>query len=131
MIINSNNQSARRPNNIEPKNNVIELVCEFKLLWCLLDDKLNFKKYFCNLISKTKVCRNLFAIKIIFFLANDNKINFLNTFLLPHFDYFASLFIYFSDTLINKINKLYNLCLFVLRAKQHFVQRSAIYTKVA
>ena len=44
----------------------------------------------------------------------DIKVHFFKTFLLPHFDYCASLFIYFSNTLINKLKKLYNLCLFVL-----------------
>ena len=111
MIINSN-KFTRRPKNIELADNLIEVVSEFKLLGCIIDDKLNFKKDFSNL--KTNVCRKLFAIKNIFFLSFDIKIPFFKTFLLPHFDNCASLFIYYSNTLINKINKLYNLCLFVL-----------------
>ena len=112
MIINSKNPSARRPRNIELENNLIEVVSEFKLLGCFIDDKLSFDKHVSNL--KANVCRKLFAIKNIFFLSPDIKLHFFKTFLLPHFDYCASLFIYFSKTLINKLQKLYNLCLFVL-----------------
>ena len=36
------------------------------------------------------------------------------TSLLPHFDYCASLFIHLNQTQIGKINKIYDLCLFVL-----------------
>ena len=90
---------------------MIEVFDEFKLLGCFIDDKLSFKKHSSNL--KTNVCRKLFAIKNIFFLSFDIKIHFFKTFLLPHFDNCASLFIYYSNTLINKLNKLYNLCLFV------------------
>ena len=42
------------------------------------------------------------------------KSHFFKTFLLPHFDYCASLFIHFNQTQIEKINKIYNLCLYVL-----------------
>ena len=112
MIINSHNPNTRKPRNIELEDNLIEVVSEFKLLGCLIDDKLSFKQHVKNI--KTTVCRKLFAIKNIFFLSFDIKIHFFKTFLLPHFDYCASLFIYFSNTLVNKLNKLYNLCLFVL-----------------
>ena len=91
---------------------MIEVVSEFKLLGCFIDDKLSFDKHASNL--KANVRRKLFAIKNIFFLSPDIKLHFFKTFLLPHFDYCASLFIYFSKTLINKLHKLYNLCLFVL-----------------
>ncbi len=42
------------------------------------------------------------------------KLQFFKTFLLPHFDYCSSLFVYFCKTLIEKIRKLYNSCLFNL-----------------
>lgn len=53
-------------------------------------------------------------IKNLFFLSFQVKVHFFKTFLLPHFDYCASLFIHFNQTQIGKINKIYNLCLFVL-----------------
>ena len=78
------------------------------MLGCFIDEKLNFNKYFSNL--KANACRK-------FFLSFDIKIHFL---ILKHFYYHTltivghSLFMYYPNTLINKINKLYNLCLFVL-----------------
>jgi hypothetical protein len=53
--------------------------------------------------------RNYSLLKIYF-----SQVQFFKTFLLPHFDYCASLFIHFNQTQIEKINKIYNLCLFVL-----------------
>ncbi len=42
------------------------------------------------------------------------KLHFFKTFILPHFDYCSSLFIYFSNTLLENIKGLYNNCLFHL-----------------
>ena len=75
--------------------------------------KLSFDKHISNL--KANVCRKLSSQSkihssyrlILSFIS-------LKHFLLPHFDYCDSLFAYFSKTLINKLHKLYNLCLFVL-----------------
>ena len=54
------------------------------------------------------------SLKNLFFLSFEIKVHFFKTFLLPHFDYCASLFIHFNHTQIDKINKTYNLCLYVL-----------------
>ena len=40
--------------------------------------------------------------------------HFFKTFILPHFDYCASLFIFFSKTLLEKIRKVFDSCLFNL-----------------
>ena len=112
MIINNTKAGARHPVNIELENNLIEVVPEFKLLGCTIDDKLRFDKHVKNL--KSAVCSKLFTIKNLFFLSFDIKVHFFKTFLLPHFDYCSSLFVYFSNTLLNKLYKLYNLCLYIL-----------------
>ena len=90
----------------------VEIVDRFKLLGCTIDNKLDFKHHYNNL--KKNVLFKLYSIKNIFFLSDSIRLHFFKTFLLPHFDYCASLFVYFSLTLLNKINKLYNLCLFKL-----------------
>ena len=71
-----------------------------------------FDKHVRNL--KSAVCSKLFTVKNLFFLSCDIKVHFLKTFLLPHFEYRSSLFVYFSNTLLNKLYKLYNLCLYIL-----------------
>ena len=52
--------------------------------------------------------------KKLFYLPFKVKLNFFKTFLLPHFDYCASLFIYFKKTLLDKLERNYNSCLFNL-----------------
>ena len=112
MIINPKRSGVKLPKFIELESNQIEVVSEFKLLGCTIDDKLTFVKHFKNV--KAAVCSKLFAIKNLFFLSFDIKVHFFKTFLLPHFDYCSSLFVYFSNALINKLYKLYNLCLYIL-----------------
>jgi len=97
---------------IELNGNKIELVNDFKLLGCIIDNKLNFDKYVKS-ISKS-VYSKIFSIKNLFFLSLNIKLQFFKSFVLPHFDYCASLFIYLSITLINKIMRIYNNCLRLL-----------------
>ena len=56
----------------------------------------------------------LFSIKNIFYLSANIKLQFFKTFIQPHFDYCFSLFIYMCNTLINKLNNLFNSCLWHL-----------------
>ena len=51
--------------------------------------------------------RKLFAIKRLFYLDFDVKIQFFKTFILPYFDYCATLYIYFNKSAIMKIYKCY------------------------
>jgi hypothetical protein len=112
FIINSNKMGPRKPKEIQLENNMIEVVKEFKLLGVTIDENLTFNTHISNL--KSSVCKKLFSIKNLFFLSFQVKIHFFKTFLLPHFDYCASLFVHFNQTQIEKINKIYNLCLYVL-----------------
>ena len=61
-----------------------------------------------------KSSRKLFAIKRLFYLDFDVKIQFFKTFILPYFDYCATLYIYFNKTAIMKIYKCYLFCLYKL-----------------
>ena len=90
----------------------VEIVTEFKLLGVLIDQSLSFDSHI-NLL-KLNVNRKLFSIKKIFFLSKSVKIHFFKTFILPHFDYCATLCIFMCKTLISKIEKLFNNCLFIL-----------------
>ena len=101
-----------KPNYIMINKTGVEVVDQFKLLGCTIDDKLLFNKHV-DILIKT-INKKLFAIKNIFFLNNKIKLHFFKTFILPHFDYCASLFIFFSKTLLEKIRKVYNSCLFNL-----------------
>ena len=58
--------------------------------------------------------RKLFAIKRLFFLPFDVKIQFFKSFILPYIDYCVTLLIYASATTIAIIYKLYYTCLFKL-----------------
>ena len=51
MIINNTKAGARHPVNIELENNLIEVVPEFKLHGCSIDDKLRFAR------QKSLICR--------------------------------------------------------------------------
>ena len=55
-----------------------------------------------------------FAIKNMFYLPFDTRLQFLKTFILPHFDYCSSLFIYMSKALIEKISRVYNFAIFII-----------------
>jgi hypothetical protein len=61
MIINSKKAGARHPPNIEIEDNLIEVVSDFKLLGCTIDNKLHFDKHVKNL--KFSVCSKLFCYK--------------------------------------------------------------------
>jgi hypothetical protein len=91
---------------------VVDVVTEFKLLGCTLDNKLQFSTYV-DLLKKT-ILQKLFAIKKLFFLSRSIKLHFFKTFLLPHFDYCSSLFVYFNKTSLEKLKKVYNSCIYNL-----------------
>lgn len=119
MIISKNN-IGYFTENITLAGNLVEVVFDFKLLGCTLDNKLTFVKHVD--ILTTNINAKLFAIKNIFYLSAD--INF-KTFIQPHFDYCFSLFIYMCNTLINKLTKLFNSCLWhLLKINLHDVEQN-------
>jgi hypothetical protein len=90
----------------------VEVVSEFRLLGIIIDDKLTFHSQV-EALQKT-VNKKVFALKRIFYLSSRVKLHFFKTFILPHFDYCASLFIYLTKTLLDKVARLYNSCIFNL-----------------
>ena len=54
MILNNKKKDARRPKCIELENNLIEVVSEFKLLGCTIDENLSFnqhiKNFYCHIL---------------------------------------------------------------------------------
>jgi hypothetical protein len=100
------------PSSISIDDSDIEIVSDFKLLGCTIDKDLNFQKHVSLL--KQSVNRKLFSIRKIFFLPFMTKLQFFKTFILPHFDYCSTLSIYFTHTILNQIEKLFNFCIFTL-----------------
>ena len=97
------------PKTLEVLETTIEVVEEFKLLGVTIDNKLSFKKHVANI--RISVNKRLYSIKRLFFLHFSVKLQFFKAFILPHFDYCSSLFIYFPKYLIQKLNNLYYGCL--------------------
>jgi hypothetical protein len=75
-------------------------------------EKLQFIDHAANICLS--VNRRLYTIKKLFYLPYSVKIHFFLTFILPYFDYCISLTIYFHNTAIRKLCKMYYLCLFKL-----------------
>ena len=101
-----------KPSKINLAGFEVEVVSNFKLLGIIIDDKLTFNN---QILALQKIVnKKLFALKKIFFLSFKIKLHFFKTFILPHFDYCASLYIYLTKTLLDKIVKLYNSCIFNL-----------------
>ena len=110
MII--TNKRINIPSYVEFDLVKVEIVDKFKLLGVLIDNKLHFNDYVnqqCISINK-----KLFAIRRLFYLSFEVKMQFFKTFILPYFDYCISLSIYYSTTAIRKLCKSYYLCLKIL-----------------
>ena len=90
----------------------IEVVKEFKLLGIFIDNKLTFATHIKQL--KKAVNKKLYAIRNLFFLSYNIKLQFFKSFILPHFDYCNSIFIFLTKNLINSLASFYNTCLFIL-----------------
>jgi hypothetical protein len=95
----------------------VEVVKEFKLLGVTIDSKLDFGQYVSDTCSKvyTRLC----SIKNLFYLSTSVKVQFFKTFILPHFDYCSSLYVYFPKQAIRRLSKSYYLCLSKLLKFHH------------
>jgi hypothetical protein len=88
----------------------IKAVSTFRLLGVTLDNKLNFVQHAAEVAQSAT--SKMFALKRIFYLSREVRINFFKTFVLPCFDFGLSLIIYFSKTAIDKITKAFYKCIF-------------------
>ena len=113
-------QRAVSPNFLVIDGCIVDVVDEFKLLGITIDHNLFFNEFIDRL--KSIVNQKLYSIKRLFYLSLNIKIQFFKTFIQPHFDYCSSLAIYFKNTLVNRIERLYNICLFRLTGIPFFNQ---------
>ena len=101
------NKRIKSPSSLIFGGNNVEVVTSFKLLRILIDYKLLFDEHFETL--KKNVNTKLFSIKRIFYLSIDVRTHFFKIFIQPCFDYCFSIFIYYSDSLLNSIERFYDL----------------------
>ena len=106
------NKRFNRPKDLKIDENTIEIITNFKLLGVWIDNKLNFNYYASSLINS--INKKLFAIKRLFYLSFEVKLQFFKSFILPSFDYCLSLVIYFSKTALQKLAHSYYKFLFIL-----------------
>ena len=105
-------QHAIRPNSLVIDGFSVEVEDEYKLLGISIDHNLFFNKTVDRL--KSFVNQKLYSIKKLFYLSFNIKVQFFKTYIQPHFDYCSSLAVYFNKTLVNRIERFYNICLFLL-----------------
>ncbi len=124
----TNKKNIELPNEINVDDNKIIIVDSIKLLGIIIDNKLNFSSY-CSHIRKT-VNRKIHSIKRLFYLPSAVKLQFFKSFILPYFDYCATLFGYFPKETIQKLANCYNICLNKLLGLKTIVQTSKDYNKL-
>ena len=91
----TNKQNITIPEFINISGNNVKVVTEFKLLGIIIDNKLNFKSNTAKI--KRSINIRLYSIQKLFQLPLAVKIQFLKTFILPYFDYCATLCIYITQ----------------------------------
>jgi hypothetical protein len=90
------------PKSILINNQTINVVDKFRLLGVLVDNKLKFDAYVAQ--QCLAINRRLFNIKKLFFLSQEVKMTFFKAFILPSFDYYISLALYY---IVKRVNKNY------------------------
>jgi hypothetical protein len=93
------------PNSILINGNNVEVVNSFKLLGITIDNKLDFGKYAGDI--KLAVNKRMFSINKLFYLPFEVKLQFFKSFLLTHYDYCSTIYIYFPKSTIQKISNCY------------------------
>ena len=106
------NKRIEIPKEIKINDKTIEVVDKFKLLGVTIDNKLKFSSFIAQQCSS--ISRRLYMIKRHFYLPFEVKMTFFKSFILPSIDYCASLFIYINKQNLERLNKMYYLCLFIL-----------------
>lgn len=99
------NKRVITPDYVKIDDTIIKAVNKFKLLGVTLDEKLNFGDFIAS--QRLAINRRLYSIRRIFYLPFDVKLLFFKTFILPCFDYCASLSIYFNKKSLQKLNRSY------------------------
>ena len=106
------NQKILIPINFQLDGNLVDVVNDFRLLGVNINNKFKFDNHV--EILKSTINKKIFSLKKLFFLSRSTKIQFFKTFILPHFDYCNTLIIYFTKTLVDKLDKFFKICIFRL-----------------
>ena len=61
---------------------------------------------------KNTINKKIFALRKLKYLNNSVKIQFFKSFIMPHFDYCSNLFIFYNKSLLNSLEKFYNISLY-------------------
>jgi hypothetical protein len=107
MIVTNRRLNIQKSNDFNDIH--VKVFDRFKLLGVTIDSKLNFEAH--SSILKRNVSFNLHSIKRLFYLSASVKLKFFKTFIMPYFDYYSSLTIYFLKATIQKICNFNNYCL--------------------
>ena len=99
------NKRINKPASVLLNGTAVSTVKEFKLLGVTIDDRLNFDKHVA--IVCRQINSKLFSIKRLFQLSTSVKVQFFKTFVLPYFDYCASLAVYYPNSLVQKLTNCY------------------------
>ena len=99
-------------NSVIIDENQVEIVNSFKLIGVHIDRWLDFEFHIAEMVKS--VNKKLFSLKNLKFLSIKTKLHFFKAFVLPHFDYCSSIFVFFNKRLIHKTEKFFNLCLYRL-----------------
>jgi hypothetical protein len=105
-------KKLKLPSAINVQGIDIKVVDNFKLLGVIIDNKLNFLQYACQL--KKMINKKMYSIKRLFYLSTAVKLQFFKTFILPYFDYCLSLIIYFPKVVIQKMSNCFNITIYKL-----------------
>jgi hypothetical protein len=97
------NKRLKFPKLIEFSGAMVDVVDTFKLLGLLIDCKLTFLPFVTQ--QCISINRKLYAIKRLFYLPYDTKLQFFKSFILPYFDYGITLSIYLHKLAIRKLCK--------------------------
>jgi hypothetical protein len=108
MLI-SQMRKFKPPKIIEICGKEVQVVNNYELLGVYIDERLNFNKYTCEL--RKIIYTRLYSIKQLFYLKFRVRLQFLKTFILPHFNYASTLSIYFSKEAIQRLCNVYNDCI--------------------
>jgi hypothetical protein len=90
----------------------VEVVKEFKLLGVTIDNTLSFTTHVANTCKV--INRKLYSIKRLFYLATSVKLQFFKSFIMPYFDYCATLYLYYPKVMLQRLSNMYFFCLFKL-----------------
>jgi hypothetical protein len=112
----TNKKNIIIPEFIDINGNQVKVVTQFKLLGIIID-------------NKRSINIRLHSIQKLFQLPLAVKIQFLKTFILPYFDYCATLCIYFSKEILQKLANTYNTCIFKLIDVKAIVIQLSIHQK--